>query len=130
MTLVQPDKVRFCDPEATTNGFLIHTVELSDARSVQAFLTFWCKGGRDQGPRSQAWATAHGLTGHHNREVYHRESDPWLPQQYPGQESQGWSKHYHADLTHTPTWADVLPFCDEVPPVLQEAIQAYLAGGV
>ena len=123
---VEPDKVRFCDPVAVGSGFLIHTVEVSDSRSVRQFVTFWCKGGRGQGPRSAAWAAAHGLDGHHDREVYHREPGPWLPQMYPGMESQGWGKHYHLDLWNPPRWGDVEPFTDEIPPVIQEELRRHL----
>jgi hypothetical protein len=125
---VPVDKVRFCDPDAVSSPSLVHTVEVSDGRSLSHFLTFWVKGGRDQGNPAKAWADKHGLDGHHNREVYHREPDPWLPQQFPGMDSKGWSKHYHADLKNPPTWADVEPFCDELPACLRVEIKDYFDG--
>lgn len=121
MIRCEPDKVRFCGPEEGPH--IIHTVDLSDQRSVRQFLTFWTKG---RGERVQGWAASHGLDGHHQREVYHREP-PWLPAMYPGKESgDPWSNHYHVDLSLPPTWEDIEPYTDEMPPEVQEAIRRYL----
>lgn len=120
----EPDKQRFCDPEAMTAAHLIHTVELSDERSVRQFITFWVKS-RERG---EAWRLAKGLGKEHDREIYHRGL-PWLPETFP-QANGEWSKHYHLDLHSSPTWADIEPFCGEIPEVIQEEIKVYLAGQV
>ena len=117
MIRCEVDKVRFCDPAATYGGPFIHTVELSDERSLRQFVTVWTKGVRPD------WVARWP---HHDRGTYHRESGGWLPQQYPGMESKGWSTHHHADLALPPILADLEPFLDEIPPGIQAEIQEYL----
>jgi hypothetical protein len=122
MIRCEPDKSRFCDPEATTNEYLIHTVELSDERSTSQFFTLWFKG---KFGAIEEWRTAKGLDDHHNRAVYHR-CGPWLPAQYPDKDSRGWSHHAHIDLQHAPTMADLQPYAEQIPPAILDEIKAYL----
>lgn len=121
MVRIEPDKHRFIDADAFTSRCLVHSVEVSDARSLLPFLTFWVKG-KELG---QAWALATGLSDHHDREIYHRETEPWIPIAFPGMESKGWSKHYHLNLKAAPRWEDFRPFLDQMPKVLQDELLAY-----
>lgn len=119
MIRCEPDIVRFCDPEATENDCLIHTIELSDDRSIRQFITFWLKGA------NEAWKQKHRLDDHHQRDVYHR-GPPWLPAQYPGKQKRGWSAHYHVDLESPPTAADLDRFTEDIPPAIWDEIQNHL----
>lgn len=127
MIRCEPDIVRFCDPEAMTNEYKIHTVELSDERSVSQFVTLWFKGQERDLPQLKNWKQEHGLDDHHAREVYHRGS-PWIPAMYPGKQKRGWSHHVHVDLNHNPQWSDLQPFLADIPPSIQQDIRQYLEG--
>lgn len=120
MLRCDPDKVRFCDPEALTSASRVHSVDLSDDRSSRPFLTLWVKGEAD------AWAEAVGLSRDHDRAVYHRDL-PWLPATFPGMEFKRWDKHYHLDLPGPPVWSDVEQFASDIPRALLEEIRQYLA---
>lgn len=122
MIRCEPDKVRFCDEDATRNERLIHTIDLSDERSASQFVTLWFKG---NGEAVQQWRRERGLDNHHNRELYHREP-PWLPAKYPGMQRRFWSTHTHIDLSAPPQWSDLEPFLDEIPLGTQQEIQSYL----
>lgn len=107
MQVLNPDKARFCDLEAESSDKPIHTVEISDSRSVRQFITLWFKG-KDKG---SAWAEANGNAGLHDPEVYHREKtepdfQPFISRLWPGKESEGWSNHYHIDLNRPPQLSD------------------------
>lgn len=121
MTRLEPDKVRFVDPDARTSRHPIFAVDLSDDRSARHFLTFWCKGKtlRD------AWAIANGIDpDNHDRDVYHRDG-PWIPETFPGMESAGWGKHCHLDLARPPAFADIEPFAADIPANVLAEIRAY-----
>lgn len=108
MVTVNPDKVRFSDLNAPHNGCDVHTVELSDCRSMQHFVTLWFKGQK----AGERWAQQVGNSGLHKPEVYHREKtepdfQPFISRLWPGKESEGWPTHYHIDLAAEPQYADV-----------------------
>ena len=113
--------IRISDPDSPATIWLVHTVEIGPT-----FITFWLKG---QLP-GRAWAAKHGLKDKHNTEVYHvgEGNYAWLPGVFPGKESQGWSQHYHVDLSAPPTLADFTPYLDETPPALHRMILGYFSG--
>ena len=115
MIRCEPDKVRFIDPDAEYSLALVHTVDLSDERSVQQFVTLWTKGKRPD------WSDR---MPDHARDVYHRDP-PWLPTAFPGKEQKGWQTHYHLNLRSAPTWDDLQPFLSELSPALRADLQAF-----
>lgn len=121
MIRCEPDIVRFCDPEAMENDYPIHTVELSDDRSVSQFVTLWFKGKNEQIEELKR----RGLDDHHNRDVYHR-GPAWLPAQFPGKHRHGWSHHSHIDLERPPLVEDLEPYADAIPPVIRDEIENHL----
>ena len=125
MIRCEPDKIRFYDPDAEHNEYLIHTVELSDDRSLSQFVTLWFKGKEQHRPEVEQWKRERGLDDHHKRELYHRDG-PWIPAQFPGKESKGWSHHSHIDLTAPPRLTDMEPYEADIPPSVLETIGAYL----
>lgn len=124
MIRVNPDKVRFCDPDAmSTDEPIVHTVDLSDDRSLRNFITLYCKG-QDRG---REWAARHKMPTHHDREIYHRE-EPWLPKQFPGMEGHGWQYHVHIDTgDNPPTLEDVMAFREWIPDCIIEEITEYFS---
>lgn len=103
MEVLHPDKVRFA-----ADGALIHTVELSDDRSVRPFVTLWMT------ETAPEYAERHNLSNEHDPTIYHRES------------TQG-GIHYHIDLEHPPQLSDLEPFRNEIAPSVMNEIEGYLS---
>lgn len=122
---------RFNDPGALVNPALVHTVEVSEAGDAQQFFTLWLKGGtKGELGAAAKWAQSKGLLSNHKVEIYHAGAGNygWLPQVWPGKESEGWSRHYHVDLAGPPVWTDFTPYVDQIPEALQDAVVGYLRG--
>ena len=113
---------RFHDPFAEQNEYLIHTVEISDERDPENFVTFWFKGQK----QGRAWAAEHGIKEKHDPAIYHTTGKyTWMPDVFPGKESQGWSTHFHVDLREQPTFEDLERFAADLPLRLLAQIEAY-----
>lgn len=125
-TVVPKDKIRFIDVHANqlNAGYPVHTVEISDARSVAQFITFFVK---HRAPVVEAFLTASGLREctHHDPKVYHRDNEKttWVYDTFPG--TQGWTHHFHLQLDRAPKLEDFAPFWDGLSPELQAEIASH-----
>lgn len=125
---LDPDKVLIHDPLSDKP---VHTIELSDERSVGHFITFWVKGNEFLPPVPEGVSEfeAH----HHNAEEMHRDQPDHggsivlakvlaTYSQIPG-----WKAHYHVPLSDYPTLDDLEGH--PVPDSIKEAARSVLLDG-
>ena len=126
--VVSGDKQRFVNLDARDDNYEVHSIELSDSRSLRHFITLFLK---QRTSRQDGWVYLSGLREytHHDPEIYHRDDlkTKWVIEGFPDMGAP-WTHHYHVLLDAAPKFGDLAPFKDQIPPSLLEEIRQYLNG--
>jgi hypothetical protein len=121
--LVEPDKLRFLDLAAEASPYYVHTVELSDDRSLAQFFTLWVKASNRED--INAWVEDVGLDKNlHDPGLFHRDDErfAWIGNTFKSAHPGQWATHYHVMTDGPPRPAFLLPFKEQIPPEVWEEI--------
>ena len=111
------DKVRFVDTALCADEpHMIHTVEVSDARSLAHFLSCYVTGLGDTELQELVPFTRHIDLRDHNPAIFHRddESALWVDRHFRKAVRRAWTRHFHWRFTNAPTKDDVLAVLNEL----------------
>ena len=113
----QTDKVRFVDTELSGDEpHLIHTVEVSDERSLAHFMSFYVTGLGDTELQERLPFTRQIDLRDHDQAVFHRddESALWVDRHFRKAVRKAWTRHFHWRLEEAPDRDSVLHVLDEL----------------
>lgn len=113
----ETDKVRFVDTAlAAGEPYLIHTVELSDERSLAHFMSCYVTGLGDTALQERVPFTRQIDLRDHNPAVFHRddESALWVDRHFRKAVRKAWTRHFHWRFKAAPGRESVLHVLDEL----------------
>lgn len=125
--VVEGDKQRFVNLDARSDNYEVHSVEISDERSLRPFITLFLK---NRTPKQDGWVYLSGLRKftHHDPETYHREDKKtkWVIEAFSDM-GPPWTHHYHILMDGKPELGDLKPFKDQIPPSLMSELEEYFS---
>lgn len=123
--VVKGDKQRFVNLDARNDSYEVHSVEVSDERSLRPFITLFLK---NRTPRQDGWVFLSGLREytHHDPDTFHREDKKtkWVIETFSDM-GPPWTHHYHILMDDRPKLDDLNPFKDQIPPTLWRELEQY-----
>lgn len=123
--VVEGDKQRFVNLDARSDNYEVHSIEISDERSLRPFITLFLK---NRTSRQDGWVFLSGLRDytHHDPDTFHREDKKtkWVIETFSDMGSP-WTHHYHILMDRVPSITDLFPFRDQIPPSLWSEVEHY-----